>query len=94
MYNQIQRKVMSGGEQLGVALVTFFAKKKNRGVGAKWAVWTIAQPLFWLPFIKKWHLPIHFCWHWEWFSVLPTQFQAVSYTPEKTLLEPAGLYFG
>ena len=29
MYNQIQRKVMSGGEQLGVAQVTFLLRRKT-----------------------------------------------------------------
>ena len=56
-------------------------QKNYRGVGAEWAGWARAHPLFCLIFSEKEYLPIHFLLPAEWFLVLPTHFEEASDAP-------------
>ena len=54
-----------------------------RGVGAWWAGWARAHPLFYLIFSEKECLLTHFLLPLEWFLVLPTHFEEASDAPDK-----------
>ena len=58
----------------------------DRGVGAGWAGWACARPLFCLIFSEKKCLPTHFLLPAEQFLVLPPHFEEASDAPDGNLL--------